>query len=77
MKKCACGADCAWCVDANKFRVAFPRAKVPPTHDADADTDHHCTACFMRLSDLRVTKCSKEGRVEVKRKGLPDKEPSR
>lgn len=47
--KCACGADCAWCVGANVARAKFPRAKLPPTHDAD--TNHECVACFERRAE--------------------------
>lgn len=54
--KCACGADCEWCVVANRARAAFPRAKSPPKHDGD--TEHHCADCFLRLPGLIVTECN-------------------
>lgn len=49
----ACGADCEWCAAANRARAAFPRATVPPRHDAaEADDLHHCVTCFLRLPAL-------------------------
>jgi bacterioferritin-associated ferredoxin len=57
--KCACGADCAWCVGANAARAAFPRAKVAPRHDAD--TSHECVACF----EVRAKKAIAEGGGDV------------
>ena len=55
VQKCACGADCDWCVGANRARAAFPRAKVPPRHDGD--TEHECMACFLKRDDLTVVTC--------------------
>ena len=46
VQRCACGADCDWCVDANVARRTFPNALTPPWHDAD--TEHECGDCFER-----------------------------
>lgn len=54
--KCACGADCDWCIGANRARAAFPRAKVPPVHDAS--TEHECVDCFEKRPDLQVFECN-------------------
>lgn len=56
VEKCTCDADCDWCVGANRARAAFPRAIVPPHHDAD--TTHECHVCFLKRPDLVVTECS-------------------
>jgi hypothetical protein len=50
VQQCACGADCDWCIGANKARAAFPRARVPPMHDAD--TEHECMACFLKRPEI-------------------------
>lgn len=51
---CPCGAECAWCVGANRARAAFPRATVPPRHDAAKDDEHHCVACFEALAEAAI-----------------------
>lgn len=58
----ACGADCDWCIAANRARAVFPRATVAPLHDADTDAPdkHHCQPCFLKLPGLVVTTCSEE-----------------
>jgi hypothetical protein len=44
-----CGEECDWCVKSNEARLAFPRATVPPAHDADFDKpeEHTCVPCFL------------------------------
>jgi hypothetical protein len=54
VEKCPCGAECDWCIAANRARSAFPRATVPPKHDAD--TEHQCLPCF----DLRAIRAMQE-----------------
>jgi len=64
VQKCAgCGADCDWCVGANKARAAFPRAIRPPHHDKDADKpgEHHCHRCFMKLLGVATVLCDGDG----------------
>ena len=57
VEKCACGADCDWCLGANRARAAFPRAKRPPQHDGD--TEHECAACFLMRPDLQHIHCTR------------------
>ena len=58
VEKCACGADCSWCVTSNKARAAFPSAKRPPLHDAS--TEHECQECFLKRPDLVMTSCNRK-----------------
>jgi len=59
VKKCKCGADCSWCIVANKARAAFPRAKPGViVHDSALEDDHECEECFMKRGDLTVITCS-------------------
>lgn len=47
VQKCKCGADCDWCIGANRARRAFPNAIEPPQHDHE-NAVHECVECFER-----------------------------
>lgn len=61
VQRCRCGRECDWCVASNKARAAFPRATVPPKHDAAGPDDHSCAECFMLEAErLQVERLRKE-----------------